>query len=106
MFVDKSSKFIDDLVDVILKRTLKELRRLPHREDVALNTLKGAVKICHDSRKRHSSENYYENISYWPGDMGFNDNTCFSILFMARVITNAMPIDKKHSININSFRYS
>ena len=36
--------------------------------------------------------------------MGFNDNTCFSILFMARVITNVMPIDKKHSINANSFR--
>ena len=104
MFVVNSSKYIDDLVDVILKRTLKELRCLPNRDEKALNTLKGAVKLCHDSRIRHSNENYYENISYWPGDMGFNDNTRFGILFMARVITNVMSIDKKHSINANSFR--
>ena len=104
MFVVDSSKYVDDLVDVILKRTLKELRRLPNRDEKELNTLKGAVKLCHDSRKRHRNENYYENISYWPGDMGITDNTCFGILFMARVITNVMPIDKKHSININSFR--
>lgn len=104
MPVVNSSKYIDDLVDVILKRTLKELRCLPNREKKALNTLKGAVKLCHDSRIRHSGENYYQNISYWPGDMGFNENSCFRILFMARIITNVMPIDKKRSINANSFR--
>lgn len=104
MFVVNNTKYIDDLVDVILKRTLKELRCLPNREEKALNTLKGAVILCHDSRKRHRSENYYENISYWPDDMFLNNNTCFGILFMARVITNVMPIDKQHTINTNSFR--
>jgi hypothetical protein len=105
MLVVNNTKYIDDLVDVILKRTLKELRCLPNRGERTLNTLKGAVKLCHDSRIRHSfRENYYENISYWPDDMGLNNNTCFGILFMARVITNVMPIDKHHAINSESFR--
>lgn len=98
MFVDKKTDYTDDLVYVILKRTMKELRVKPHLSNKAYNTLKGAVKICGDSRKNHPTENYYENITYWPGDMGINGTMykLFSILFFARIITNVMPIDKSH----------
>ena len=101
MFVDKEQDYIDNLVFVILKRTMKELRIKPYLPNELYNTLKGAVKICSDSRKKHPSENYYENITFWPGDMGINGNMyrLFSILFFARIITNVMPIDKFHVKN-------
>ena len=101
MFVDNEQYYIDNLVFVILKRTMKELRVKPHLSNKEYNTLKGAVNICGDSRKKHPTENYYENISFWPGDMGIDGTMykLFSVLFFARIITNVMPKDKSHIKN-------
>jgi hypothetical protein len=106
MFVDKEQDYIDNLVFVVLKRTMKELRVKPHLSNRLYNTLKGAVKLCSDSRKNHPSENYYENIAYWPGDMGVDGdiNKRFMILFFARIISNIMSTDKTKRVNNSSMR--
>ena len=107
MLIDKENgSYVDNIVFVILKRTMKELRIKPHTADRLNNTLKGAVKMCGDSRKKHPGESYYQNIAFWPGDMGLQGNkfTPFTILFFARIITHAMPIDKTHPINASSLR--
>lgn len=106
MFVDKEQDYIDNLVFVVLKRTMKELRVKPHLSNRLYNTLKGAVKLCSDSRKKHPSENYYENIAYWPGDMGVDGdrNKRFMILFFARIISNIMSTDKTKRVNNSSMR--
>ena len=106
MLVDKEQDYIDNLVFVILKRTMKELRVKPHFSDRSYNTLRGAVKLCSISRKNHPSENYYENIAYWPGDIGLNGDIFkrFTVLFFARIIANVMTIDKSKRINNSSMR--
>jgi hypothetical protein len=106
MFVDKEQDYIDNIVFVILKRTMKELRVKPHLPNRLYNTLKGAVKLCSDSRKTHPSENYYENIAYWPGDMGADGgrNKRFIILFFARIISNIMSTDKTKRVNNSSMK--
>ena len=103
--IEKSDtrQYIDNLVFVILKRTMTELRIKPRVNNKKYDTLKGAVKLCSDSRKHHINENYYENISYWPGDMGISFHEYFVLLFFARIITNVMPIDKLH-INYSSMK--
>ena len=106
MFVDKEQDYIDNLVFVILKRTMKELRVKPHLSNRLYNTLRGAVTLCSESRRKHPNENYYENIAFWPGDMGVdgNRNKRFMILFFARIISNIMSTDKTKRVNSSSMR--
>ena len=100
-----SGEDIDKLIFTILKRTLKELRRLPRCTSRLNNTLKGAVRVCGNSRRRHSgSEEYYENISYWPGDMNIENYEDFAVLFFARIITNVMLVDNAHKFRPSTYR--
>lgn len=100
-----SGEDIDKLIFIILKRTLKELRRLPRCTSRLNNTLKGAVRVCGNSRRRHSgSEEYYENISYWPGDMNIENHEDFAVLFFARIITNVMLVDNAHKFRPSTYR--
>ena len=95
---------IDKLIFIILKRTLKELRRLPRCTSRLNSTLKGAVRVCGNSRRRHScSEEYYENISYWPGDMNIENHEDFAVLFFARIITNVMLVDNAHKFRHSTY---
>jgi len=78
----------DELVFVIFLRTLKEL-------NYSWTKCKGAREIiasCMYSRKGHKEERYFQNISYWIGDIGFTDRALGTSLFGCRLINSEFGI--------------
>ena len=98
----------DYIVFPILLRTMKETGSktyFRHNKFIRLKDkdfIEKVIKICLDSRRSHSNEDYFTNMSYWPKDLFLNRiGHTFQLLFFSRIVNAFVDtgIDKKLAIN-------
>lgn len=85
-------KVLDDKIFKMLFRTLKEVN---YSYITSPKTDNGNLikEMCFKIRKEHIHENYFENIKYWPNDLGMGEEV--KLLFLARVANMSYNILKE-----------